>query len=639
MKILELLADVVNQLTDGFSKSQSVNYLYKLCKKIVEIKLKDMEVYDFSSLSNWLNQIKSTIYKNKYKCIKRIIYSLNLVISNNNVLDSKVRFVYEDDNSQFRKLSINSKQVVTNYLNKFVQYNNSFITFVRNYISYYLLFLEKKNINYKFVTYEDIFRFKTHIENLNLKYQTVCKIFNLTAKFIVDVSDDVRRKIGSIILKTTRSNYISEIVRIDKATLESIDFESKNADLTKAYLFFEALKSSGYSKKSIINAKRIISEFLFFSFYFNVPLTSNNALIWSKYVYINIVKEFDYRSLAIKFVDFLNTGKIINTNSFFNSSNNDPHENHKNFYDIPLWSKHWAEKYISYRISLNYKPSTINMDRNAIYRFITYLTSININSFNEIKAEHVFSFISNDNHYTAEGRNAYTSRVKIFLLYLKDNNQINFYIDSGIFGKYRIDKKLIKVIDNEDINKITNYNYSNPIELRSYAIFILSVKCGLRSIDVVNLKFNDVSFKDKIIKINQIKTQKEIKIPVSNIVLNAIYNYVKNGRPKSSSEYIFLSHKIPFGKLDRSICDKSFKILRILNNIETNKYNGFHICRKTFASNVINKTQSVNLTAFSLGHSDNSTVDDYVSIETKSMHECAMSLDNITYRGFENESL
>ena len=39
MKISELLTDEVNQLTDGFSKSQSVNYLYKLCKRIVEIKI------------------------------------------------------------------------------------------------------------------------------------------------------------------------------------------------------------------------------------------------------------------------------------------------------------------------------------------------------------------------------------------------------------------------------------------------------------------------------------------------------------------------------------------------------------------------------------------------------------------------
>ena len=43
MDMLIILNTVVNQLTDGFNKSQSVNYTYKMCKRIVETKMKEMQ--------------------------------------------------------------------------------------------------------------------------------------------------------------------------------------------------------------------------------------------------------------------------------------------------------------------------------------------------------------------------------------------------------------------------------------------------------------------------------------------------------------------------------------------------------------------------------------------------------------------
>ena len=168
---------------------------------------------------------------------------------------------------------------------------------------------------------------------------------------------------------------------------------------------------------------------------------------------------------------------------------------------------------------------------------------------------------------------------------------------------------------------------------------MLGIKCGLRSIDIVNLKFENVSFKNRTIKIKQIKTQKEITLPIPIITLNAIYNYVKNVRPNSSSEYIFISFQMPFDRLSRNVCDRSFSLIQKLNGILPDEYKGFHICRKTYASSIINRTRDVDITAYSLGHSDNSTVDDYISIDFSSMHECPLNLKAIGYGGFENESL
>lgn len=638
MEKVTILNEIVNQLTDNFTKSKSVNYLYGMCKKIVENKINALEEYDFQNLLNWLKEIKISYCKSKYKCIKRIVYSFNNYI-NNGFINTKTKIIYDNDKSQFKKISENSKQIITEYLKSKSEYKESSFLYLRNIISYYFLFIERNNLNYKNVDCDYIFKFKSYVNSLNLTKTSKLKILNTNAKFIYETSENIKNKTNSIILDSLNDKYVEKIINIPHIDLKCFNLTFDKIDFNKIPLFSKELKDRKYANKTIIHAKRIVNHLLFFSFYWNIPLNLSNTLIWSKYVYENILKDKEYRSIGIKFIEFLQTGTFLNSNSYFDSMESLPHKIRHKIDDIPLWSKEMVDKYITYRKKLGYKENTICMDCNSIFRFITYLTNLGINSYESIKPEHIFSFVAKDPHSTEEGKNAYIIRVKGFLIFLKDNNIINLYIDSKILGGFRIKKKIINVISNGDIEKITSRKYAKPFEIRALAIFLLGIKCGLRSIDIVNLKFKNISFKEKTLKIVQIKTEKEILLPVPTCVLNSIYHYVKNVRPKSSSEYIFISFKIPFGKLNGSICGKSFNSLTKINGIEEKKYKGFHICRKTYASSIINKTKDVNITAYSLGHSDNSTVDEYVSINTSNMHECPLSLSIIGFGGFSNGSL
>ena len=114
MDAITVLDDVVSQLTDSFKKAESVNYLYRACRKIVEAKIVEMKEYDFGSLLTWLDEIKLRCYKGKYKCVKRIVYSLNDCI-NHNAVSSKTRFIYKNDNSQFKKASKSTQQMIFDY--------------------------------------------------------------------------------------------------------------------------------------------------------------------------------------------------------------------------------------------------------------------------------------------------------------------------------------------------------------------------------------------------------------------------------------------------------------------------------------------------------------------------------------------
>lgn len=67
MDAITVLDDVVSQLTDSFKKAESVNYLYRACRKIVEAKIAETEEFDFGRMLTWLDEIKARCYKGKYK--------------------------------------------------------------------------------------------------------------------------------------------------------------------------------------------------------------------------------------------------------------------------------------------------------------------------------------------------------------------------------------------------------------------------------------------------------------------------------------------------------------------------------------------------------------------------------------------
>mgnify|MGYP002864466842 CR=1 FL=1 len=64
----------------------------------------------------------------------------------------------------------------------------------------------------------------------------------------------------------------------------------------------------------------------------------------------------------------------------------------------------------------------------------------------------------------------------------------------------------------------------------------------------MNIKtdYSDIKWKDKLIRIVQDKTDVEHWSPMSNAVGNALYKYIREGRPKVDGEtHIFLSMAAP----------------------------------------------------------------------------------------------
>lgn len=186
------------------------------------------------------------------------------------------------------------------------------------------------------------------------------------------------------------------------------------------------------------------------------------------------------------------------------------------------------------------------------------------------------------------------------------------------------DKEKVTVVFNDDeMSRIAAFcrGSATPYELRQSAMVLLGLRMGLRASDIVNLKFADIDWAKQTVSIVQTKTLKSLSLPLPVEVANSLYRYVRDGRPRSESLFLFIHHRVPFKNLGREACRQAIHAI-----LGDNVRGGFHTTRRTFATNLLRAGVGVNTIIDSLGHSTDDTVFEYLSLDEGRIRLCAMSL-------------
>jgi integrase len=104
---------------------------------------------------------------------------------------------------------------------------------------------------------------------------------------------------------------------------------------------------------------------------------------------------------------------------------------------------------------------------------------------------------------------------------------------------------------------------------------------------------------------------------------NAIYLYIKNARPKTDCHSVFIKSRAPFDTVQREVC------LRALKSTLPERVcpgSGFHVTRKTFATEQICRDVGKHTIADMLGQRDTSSLSHYLNLDSDRMLMCPLSL-------------
>jgi integrase len=303
-------------------------------------------------------------------------------------------------------------------------------------------------------------------------------------------------------------------------------------------------------------------------------------------------------------------------------------------YRVPECYRHLLGAYIEQRKQEGIQSSTLQMDVIACTRFLLFLKSRNITNVSFITPEIVKAYYTQVWHRTVEGKNAYIYRIRGFVRFLATRGLVPDTLEFAFPTEKASRVSIVTTLSEEQIDTIRTFSErsSTPSELRSAAITILALRMGLRSVDICNLCLSDISWKSATLSITQQKTGVPLTLPFPVEVGNLLARYILEGRPVCDVPNVFVTLQRPYTGLSPSRCYRS--ALAILGRKKSaDDIRGLHIARRTFASHLLEAGNPVSMISSTLGHADDSAVDEYLATDGPRMRQCAIGLVGIELTG------
>lgn len=235
-----------------------------------------------------------------------------------------------------------------------------------------------------------------------------------------------------------------------------------------------------------------------------------------------------------------------------------------------------------------------------------------------LKKEDIKDFLDNV-EATARTKAHYLTVFNSFYKYLVFMDKIKSNPCDGIKAP-KLEKKLPTYLTNEEIAKLFNIRLTKPVDYRNKAILEVMYATGARISEVINLELNQIDFEECIIRVVG-KGKKERIIPLDDVAIEALDNFINNYRPflikNETCNYVFLNKNGE--KISRQMI---FKILKNLaNKAGITKEISPHTLRHSFASNLLNNGADLRVIQELLGHENLETTEIYSHLQNKKIKD------------------
>lgn len=297
----------------------------------------------------------------------------------------------------------------------------------------------------------------------------------------------------------------------------------------------------------------------------------------------------------------------------------------------------FEEEYFAFKEELIYREyarASITCNIGKVSKFLTFLNTCSINSSKSINAKHIATFLSG---YS----NCKPRYIATIISVLR--NYLNFLYSHGFTGK-DISKSLpkVKVMRNafipycwkrQDVSKLLKaVDRGDPKGKRDYAILLLVVRLGLRVSDIRGLKFSNLNWGSKTISLTMQKTKQPLKLPLLDDIGWAIIDYLKNGRPQTACDSVFVRHRAPydsFGENESFYRELHRYMIKAGLEIPLDVHCGMHSLRSTLARNMLEAKAPLPVISETLGHKSINSTSIYLKIDLDGLKRCALDPEEV----------
>lgn len=282
-----------------------------------------------------------------------------------------------------------------------------------------------------------------------------------------------------------------------------------------------------------------------------------------------------------------------------------------------------AEEFLTFKKERRVAEQTIAINRRVLSQFITSLQMKNICCVANLQENDILEFISSTHNLTLQRMYV----IRLFCRYLYQNGHTKHDLEY-VIGRSpaRSTEKLPSVYSAKEVKEIEKHiDRGRHGGKRNYAMFLLASRLGLRVSDIVNLKFENLDWDSNTIKLEQVKTNKPIELPLLAEVGEAIVDYLQYERAISKRKEVFLSITPPYEKLSRQTVTSTIQRIIMDSGIDISKRKfGMHAMRHSLAGQLLHNDTPLPVISEVLGHTSSQATMNYLRIDTDKLIQCSL---------------
>lgn len=195
----------------------------------------------------------------------------------------------------------------------------------------------------------------------------------------------------------------------------------------------------------------------------------------------------------------------------------------------------------------------------------------------------------------------------------------------------------VSVLPAEKIEMLTHSPDPGKVTvIRDRAMLLLGARTGLRPVDIVALRLQDIDWRQGRITMAQHKTGALLVLPLLADVGEAIADYLLHDRPAGvDDEHVFLRTQAPFvalAPLNGLHHMASSAFIRTGIAFQPEMGHGFRVLRASFATRMLEGDTNLPVISGALGHSSISSAKHYLATDEEHLRECCLDFMGIEPR-------
>ena len=262
-------------------------------------------------------------------------------------------------------------------------------------------------------------------------------------------------------------------------------------------------------------------------------------------------------------------------------------------------------------------------------RFAQSVEQAGVTSLAAIQPQHIQRFLIELRAQASATRRTYVTTLRSFLGWTYAVGRVAVDLRPAVTLPRRFKQRGIRdVLTESEVGQIlAAADRSSVTGRRDYAVLMLAARYGLRPCDIRQVKLKDFDWREGVLSIHQTKTGRLLTLPLLPEVTEALIAYLRDGRPVTAAQQVFVRHRAPFEPFvaANNLAAIMRRALQRVGLDQRRGRRGLYLFRHTLANRMLSAGCPIKSIGDVLGHASTESTMEYASIDLAALRRVTLS--------------